>query len=351
MSESKLTIVGCYTTEQRKARGKALKVYRYSASGWERLSELAGIVNPSFQTVDPVRNIVYSVHGDSEFASAYSLDPETGGIEALGEAAAGGKNGVALAVCPNAPYVFVSNYSSGSVASLPIAKDGGLRDAAYVLELPGEPGPHRKEQPFSHPHDAVIDPDGNYLIVPDKGLDRVFVIAWNIKTGEPRVVSSVRMRPGAGPRHLKFHPTQPYAYVANEIDSTVCSLAWDAASGEFVTKRVISTLPDDFFLHSTTAEIVVEPSGRYLYVSNRGLDALARFAIDPADPSRLTLLGWTSSQGSEPRFMTLSPDGSRMVVANEQGDNIVEFDIDASSGDLSLARQIQTESPCSIVFK
>jgi 6-phosphogluconolactonase (cycloisomerase 2 family) len=159
------------------------------------------------------------------------------------------------------------------------------------------------------------------------------------------------MRPGAGPRHLKFHPTQPYAYVVNEIDSTVCSLAWDVASGKFTPKHVVPALPDDYFPHSTTAEVVVEPSGRYLYVSNRGLDALSRFAIDPADPSKLRLLGWTPTEGPEPRFMTLSPDGGRLVVANEQGDNIVEFGIDASNGDLLPVSRIQTLSPCSIIFR
>jgi 6-phosphogluconolactonase (cycloisomerase 2 family) len=139
--------------------------------------------------------------------------------------------------------------------------------------------------------------------------------------------------------------------VVNEIDSTVCSLAWDVSSGEFTPKHVVPALPDDYFPHSTTAEVVVEPSGRYLYVSNRGLDALSRFAIDPADPSKLTLLGWTPTEGPEPRFMTLSPDGGRLVVANEQGDNIVEFDIDASNGDLLPASRIQTLSPCSIIFR
>lgn len=351
MPEPQVAIVGCYTTEERKARGKGLMVYRYSTSGWEPLSELTGIVNPSFQCVDPVRNTVYSAHGDAELASAYSLGLDNRAIKALGQVAAGGNNGVALTLCPNAPYVFVANYSSGSVASLPIADDGGLHPAASVLRLPGEPGPHRKEQPFSHPHDTVIDPTGGFLVVPDKGLDRIFVIAWNAENGELRVVSAAPMRPGAGPRHLKFHPSQPYAYVVNEIDSTVCAMAWDASAGEFAPEHVVPALPDDYFAHSTTAEIVVEPTGRYLYVTNRGLDALTRFAIDPADPSRLTLLGWTSTEGREPRFMTLSPDGSRLVVANEQSDNIVEFAIDQSSGDLSLAHQIRTLSPSSIVFR
>lgn len=346
-----MAVVGCYTTAERKARGKGLKVYRYSTSGWEPLSELAGIVNPSFQCAGPRRDTFYSVHGDSGFASAYSLDQQTGAINALGEVAAGGNNGVALTVCPTAPYVFVANYSSGSVASLPIAEDGALHPAAFVLDLPGEPGPHREEQQFSHPHDTVIDPTGRFLVIPDKGLDRIFVITWNAGNGELRVVSAVQMRPGAGPRHLAFHPSQPYAYVVNEIDSTVCAMTWNASAGEFTPEHVVTALPDDYFAHSTTAEIVVEPTGSYLYATNRGLDALTRFAIDPSDPSRLTLLGWTSTEGRQPRFMTLSPDGSRLVVANEQGDNIVEFAIDLTSGDLSIAHQIRTFSPSSIIFR
>lgn len=351
MPEPTVAVVGCYTTAERNARGKGLRVYRYSASGWEPLCELAGIVNPSFQCAGPRRDIVYSVHGDSGFASAYSLDQQTGAISALGEVVAGGSNGVALTVCPNAPYVFVANYSSGSVASLPIAEDGALRPAAFVLQLPGEPGPHRSQQQSSHPHDTVIDPAGKFLVVPDKGLDRIFVLGWNPGNGELRVVSTAQMRPGAGPRHLAFHPARPYAYVVNELDSTVCAMSWNASAGELTPRRVVTALPDDYFAHSTTAEIVVEPAGSYLYATNRGLDAVTRFAIDPSDPSRLTPLGWTSTEGRQPRFMTLSPDGSRLVVANEQGDSIVEFAIDLTSGDLSVAHQIQTLSPSSIIFR
>jgi 6-phosphogluconolactonase len=349
MPGSDVAVVGCYTTEERKARGKGLAVYRYSPVGWELIGELAGIVNPSFQCIDPVRNCVYSAHGDSGIASAYSIDQGTGALKALGEVSAGGTNGVALAVCPTAPHVFVANYSSGSVASLPIAEDGSLQPAAFVLELPGEPGPHRSEQPSSHPHDTVIDPTGRFLVVPDKGLDRVFVIAWNAD-GELRVVSAADMRPGAGPRHLKFHPDRPCAYVVNEIDSTVCAMAWDADAGVLTPEHVVPALPDDYFARSTAAEIVVDPTGRHLYVTNRGLDAVTRFAIDPVDPCRLTLQGWTPTEGREPRFMTLTPDGSRLVVANEQGDNIVEFVIDPTSGDLSVAHRFHALSPSSIVF-
>ncbi|MDR1710370.1 MAG: lactonase family protein [Propionibacteriaceae bacterium] len=342
---STLAIIGCYTTEQRKARGKALRSVTYP--GWEPLGELPD-ANPSFQVIDPDKSVIYSVHGDMETASAYKLDPATGALSKLSEVAAGGKNGVALVRCPDAPYVFISNYSSGAVSALPVAPDGALGDAVFVLDLPGEPGPHRKEQPFGHPHDAIIDPSGKYLIVPDKGLDRVFAITWT-PTGELSVASSVQTRPGAGPRHLKFHPNGKYAYAVGEIDSSVYSFAWDADAGEFTALHVVPALPSDYFPHSTTAEVIVDPAGRFVFVSNRGLNHVTRFAIDPDDPGKLTVLGWTDCGGPEPRFMTLSPDGSRLIVANEQGDNIVEFAI-GGDGSLSEVARVSVISPSSIIF-
>ncbi len=345
-----IAVVGCYTTAQREARGRGIEVYRCAGSEpWERVGGLHGLVNPSFLRSDPETDVVYAAHGDSEFASAYALGPDAAGIIPLGQVRSGGRNGVAVALHPSKKFLFVANYSSGSVATLPVSPDGGLSDATLSLDLPGPRGPHRAEQAMSHPHDVVMDPSGRFLIVPDKGLDRVFVLRPDPTSGELSVASYATTRPGSGPRHVAFHPTLARAYVVNELDSTVTSFAWDAETGTLRPLHVEPALPDSFFEQSAAAEIVIGPSGRHLYVSNRGADTITRFSISP-DGERLTVNGWTPTGGSEPRFMTLSPDEGRLMVANQQSDTIVELAIDPTDGDLDVVQVIEHASPSAIAF-
>jgi len=344
-----LTIVGCFTTEQRKARGTGISVLRFTgSSGWANVDHLGGMVNPSSLLVDPVGNVLYAAHGDADFASAYSLDPSSGRIASLGQAASGGQNGVSLALHPSRRFLFVANYSSGSITTLPIKADGSLGDVSQRLDLPGSTGPHKVEQTMSHPHDTVIDPSGRFLIVPDKGLDRIFVLSAD-ESGKLSVVSHAAMRPGSGPRHVAFHPTLPRAYVVNEIDSTVASLDWKAAAGVLTPLHVVPALPSSFFGCNTAAEIVVDPSGRNVYASNRGMDSVTHFVLDDTG-DHLTLVGWFPTRGGCPRFMTLSPTGDSLLVANELGDTIVDFEIDAADGGLRARRVLPTASPSAIAF-
>jgi 6-phosphogluconolactonase len=344
-----LAIVGSFTTKARKARGTGIRVFRHTGTArWEPAGEVNGLVNPSYLCADPSRNLVYSAHGDADFASAYAIDPASGGLTRVGEASSGGHNGAAIAMHPSGVFLFIANYSSGSITTLPINSDGSPSDAAQRLDLPGPAGPHRAEQTMSHPHDVVMDPSGRFLIVPDKGLDRVFVLRPDERSGELSVAGYAAQRPGSGPRHIAFHPTLPRAYVVNELDSTVASLAWDAATGVLTPLHVEPALPDSFFGHSIAAEIVVDPSGRFVYVSNRGADSVTRFSLD-ACGDHLTLQGWTPSGGKSPRYMTLSPEGL-LVVANEQEDNIVEFEIDRETGDLTATNTVRTASPSSVAY-
>ena len=344
-----LAIVGSFTTRERKARGTGINVFRHTYTvRWEPVGQLNGLVNPSYLYADPSRNLVYAAHGDADFASAYAIDPASGGITCIGEANSAGHNGVAIAMHPSGRFLFVANYSSGSITTLPINDDRSPSDASQRLDLPGPTGPHGVEQTMSHPHDVVMDPSGQFLIVPDKGLDRVFVLRPDDRSGELSVVSYAVLRPASGPRHIAFHPTLPRAYVVNEIDSTVASLAWDATTGALTPLHVAPALPASFFGPSAAAEIIVDPSGRFVYASNRGADSITRFSLD-ASGDHLTLQGWVPSGGRGPRYVTLSPDGL-LVVANVQGDNIVEFEINPETGDLTATNTIYTASPSSVAY-
>jgi 6-phosphogluconolactonase len=345
--------VGSFTTAQRKARGDGIHVYRADAATgtWTHVQHIGDLVNPSYLALSHDQRVLYSVHGDEEYATAFALDPETGAAKVLNRAATGGKNGVREAVDPSGKFLIVANYGSGSVAVLPIAPDGSLKDQHQLMQLPGEPGPHKVEQVSSHPHDIVFDPSGRFVLVPDKGLDRVFVFRFDAVTGRltPTEQGAVKSRPGAGPRHLAFHPKLPIVWVLNELDSTIATYRFDAEHGALSALQVLTTLPADFTGYSTTAEIAVSPDGRFVYGSNRGHDSVTIFTAGPQ--GLLNVAGWQPTEGSGPRFIGLDPAGHFLYAANEQGDDVVTFRVDPGSGRLTPTGQaIKNASPVTIVF-
>jgi 6-phosphogluconolactonase len=347
-----LVFVGCFTTAQRKARGTGIDVYRINPDpgAWQATDHVPDLVNPSFLITDAARNVLYAAHGDSDYASAFSIDAASGKLQPLGRAATGGKNGVHPALDPSGRFLIVANYASGSLGVLPVRPDGSLADVTQVLDLPGERGPHRTEQPCAHPHHVVFAPLGRFLLVPDKGLDRVFVLTFDSGRGRLAITGQAVMRPGAGPRHIVFHPHLPCAFVVNELDSTVATCRWDDSDGTLEPMHVVPTLPPDFFGASTAAEIVVTPDGNHLYVSNRGQNGIAHFRFIAAE-GRLNVIGWTPANGSDPRFMTLDPAGECLLVAAEQGDNISAFQIAGQDGNLSPhGAVLPCASPCTIAF-
>jgi 6-phosphogluconolactonase len=345
--------VGSFTSAKRKARGDGINVYRVDAASgvWTHVQHVGGLENPSYLALSPNQRFLYSVHGDGDYATAFALDRATGFASLINRAATGGSNGVRQAVDPSGRFLIVANYASGNVAVLAIAPDGSLADQHQLVALRGEPGPNPVEQATAHPHDVVFDPSGGFVLVPDKGLDRVFVLGFDPGSGrlaaEP---GSVKTRPGAGPRHLAFHPRLAIAWVLNELDSTIATYRWDAARGALAPLAVTTTLPADFAGASTTAEIAVTPDGRHVYASNRGHDSVAHYAADASDGS-LSPIGWQQTQGRGPRFIGLDPAGRFLHAANEQSDTVVMFRVDAGSGRLAPAGQvIANGSPVAIVF-
>jgi 6-phosphogluconolactonase len=345
--------VGSFTTAQRKAHGDGIHVYRAdpATGAWTHVQHIGDLVNPSYLALSRDQRFLYSVHGDEDYATAFALDPATGQAKLRNRASTGGKNGVREAVDPSGKFLVMANYASGSVAVLAIAPDGSLKDQHQLVQLPGEPGPHKVEQMSSHPHDIVFDPSGRFVLVPDKGLDRVFVFRFDAATGRltPTEQGSVKSRPGAGSRHLAFHPKLPIAWVLNELDSTIATYRFDTTNGTLTPVQVMSTLPTDFTGYSTTAEIAVSPDGRFVYGSNRGHDSVTIFAAGP--DGLLSVVGWQPSEGVGPRFIGLDPAGRFLQAANEQGDNIVTFRVDAGSGKLTPTGQVvKNTSPVTIVF-
>jgi len=336
---------GCFTTPARGARGRGIGIYADGA-GWAPAGLLGGLTNPSYLLKHPALPVLYAAHGDEDYVSAFAIDGLTGALTPRGRAAANGGNGVHIALSADGTRLVVANYGSGTLTLLRVTEDGALGAALATLALPGAPGPHRTDQTGAHPHQALFDPSGRFLIVPDKGLDRVFVLT--IDDDEFSIVSETPMRPGAGPRHGVWHPAGEALFVVNELDSTVATCGWDGA-GHLTPLHVTSTLPDDFFGASTAAAIVITPDGRFVYASNRGQDGIAAFAC--AAPPRLIPIDHAPARGRGPRFMTLDPDGRQLLVAYEHSDRIVAFAIDPRDGALMPAGfELVTPSPVSIAY-
>lgn len=346
--------VGCFTTAQRYARGDGIHVYRVDpeTGAWTHVQHIGDLVNPSFLAFSRDRRLLYSAHGDETYATAFSVDRQTGKLSVLGRADAGGRNSVHLAVDPGGRFVIVANYGSGNIVVLPVRKDGSLGGPAQVVTLEGQPGPHRIEQPGSRPHQIVFDPSGKYVLVPDKGLDRIFVFRFDAETGKlaPTAQGSVVARSGSGPRHAAFHPRLPVVWVLNEIASTVGTYYWDAERGHLRAAEILPSIPPDYTGENTAAEIAVSHDGRFVYCSNRGHDSVATFAADPGT-GLLKPAGWIHSQGRTPRFICIDPAGRFLYAANEQSDTIVPFRVDAAGGGLTPeAQTIRDASPVTIAF-
>ena len=345
--------VGSFTTEKRKARGKGISVYRVdpSTGAWTLVQTHNPVPNPGFLALDRRQRFLYAAHGDSGEASAYAIDSVTGKVELLNRQPTAGDNSPHVVVDPDSRFVILAN--GPGIAVCPIKEDGTLAPASDTVIPPGEAGPYRREQGHgAHPHQVLFDTSGRFLVSPDKGVDRVHVYRLDSLKGKlvPGDAPFVKSRYGAGPRHIAFHPQLPYAYLVNELDSTVTTYRWDSGRGELTPVQVVTTLPTSFTGDNTGAEIAVAPSGAFVFASNRGHDSIVSFAVDQATGT-LSHVAWEPTQGKKPRFFTLDPAGNVLYAANEASDTIVAFRIDQRTGKLTpTGHVIETGSPSCIVF-
>jgi 6-phosphogluconolactonase (cycloisomerase 2 family) len=352
MTTRLLAYVGSRTTRERNARGEGISIFAVDRdSGALDLLQVVGdLANPSFLALNRAGDRLYCVHGDQQEVSAFRV-LEDGALSLLNRVSCQGRNPVHLALDPKERSLLVSNHLSGTVAVLALDEDGGLQEVSQLVSLPGAPGPHRIEQPFSKPHFNPFDPSGRFVLVPDKGLDRIF--SFRLEQGKltPAEPAWVDTREGAGPRNLAFHPRLAIAYAVNELDCTVTTYAFDQDAGGLRALQVLSVLPDTFTGNSRAAGIAVSADGRFVYASSRGCDGIAAFAVDPATGC-LHFQDVTPSGGRTPRFFALAPSGRHLYALNEDSDTIVRFAVDAAGGRLAAAgAPVHCGSPVCMVFR
>lgn len=344
--------VGGYTTPDRDGRGNGINVYRMDpASGaWTHIQHIGGLENPSLFTLNRDSTRLYSVHGGRELISAFSVDRATGHLTLINQQNCLGNNPVDAALDPTERHLVIANYTTGTVAVMPLAEDGSLQPVSQVHVLMGTPGPDPVQQPSSHPHAVIFDPSGRFVIVPDKGFDCTFIFRFENAGITPTDQGSVPSRAGAAPRHTVFHPTLPILYVNNELDSTVTAFLWNRDTGHATESQTVTTLPDGHAGRNTTAEIATSADGRFLYVSNRGQDSVVLYAIDPVT-GHLSYRGHTPTGGVRPRFFAIDPDGQHLYAANQDSDDITAFRIDPATGSVTpTGLVIKVGSPSAISF-
>ena len=261
--------------------------------------------------------------------------PKTGQLTFLNRQSSEGAGPCHLSVDRTGRVVLVANYASGSAAVLPVGGDGRLGEASEKVQHQGSSvNPQRQEGP--HAHSITPSADNRFALVADLGLDRIMVYRLDSSAGRltPNDPPWAAVNPGAGPRHLAFHPTLPLVYVVNELGNTVTAFAWEARRGALQEAQTISTLPPDFRDTSYGADVHVAPSGRFLYASNRGHDSIAIFSIDRAT-GLLSAVAHQPTLGKWPRNFVIDPTGNWLLAANQESDSVVVFRIEAETGRLS----------------
>ena len=349
--------IGTYTVR----RGKGIYTFRFQpATGKVTAPSLAAETpSPAFLAVHPNQKFLYAanehdgpdVAGRNSTVSAYAVDPKTGALTFLNKVSCRGEGPAHIAVDKTGKALLAANYRSGSLALMPILPDGRLGEVTGFVQHQGIGPKPRAEGP--HAHGAAFSPDGRFALVADRGLDQVLIYRYDQSKGTltPNDPPFINSTPGAGPRHLLFHPNGRILYELNEPGSTVSVLAYGAAGGTLSTIQEITTLAADFKGTSATAQLQLDRTAKFLYASNRGADNITVFAVDPAKGT-LTLVEHVSTQGKTPRDFSLDPTGGYLFAANQNSDNIVLFRVDAKTGRLTATGQVVEHvlEPACVVF-
>jgi 6-phosphogluconolactonase len=355
--DSELLYVGTYTEPGRRegihrvafdARTGALRVIDAIEAG----------VNPSFLALHPSRRALYSVNEVGEHAGtptgalrAFAINRETGALIPIGSQSSGGRGPCYVSIDRSGRAALIANYDSGSVALLPIDRTGAISAPTTIDQHSGR-GPNVERQEGPHAHCIVPHPTNRFAIAADLGTDRVLVYDLDAATGvlRHRESGDLSLQPGAGPRHIAFHPTLPLLFVANELNSTVAALHFDQQRGALSLISTRPTTPHAWRGENYPADIHVAPSGNVVYVSNRGHDSIAAFSIETTSGA-LDLAQTTSTEGSWPRNFSLAPNGRWLLVANQKSNAIVVLARDRESGRLtSTGQRLEISSPTCIRF-
>jgi 6-phosphogluconolactonase len=323
----------------------AIQAFRFDSNtgGLTPLSRTTDVENPFFLAVSADGRFLYSIDAkqfggnEDEFVAAYSIEGRDGKLKRLNQQSTRGTASCYLDVDATGKTVLVANYSTGSVAALPVREDGSLGEAATFIQHRGSSvDPARQQGPYAH--SIVVSPDNRFALAADLGIDKVLVYGLDSATAKLSANDAqafAGLPPGSGPRHLTFHPNDKRVYVINELKNTVTFFDYAPDAGRLTERQTLSTLPADFTGKSYCADLKITPNGRFLYGTNRGHDTIAIYRI--AEDGRLSLAGNEPSLGKGPQNLFITPDGRWLLCANMPGNNVVVFALDSTTGRLKAS--------------
>lgn len=321
--------LGTYTSQDGGGSGVGLATYHPVTGRVTGTGVLSGVADPSYLALSPDRRTLYTVDEKADGAVTAVALAEDGAHRVLGSRSTGGAGPCHLSVHPGGRWLLSANYLSGSVAVHPVEASGALGERTdLVTHSAPPPGPG---QDGPHAHQVVTTPDGGHVLAVDLGTDTVYSYRLDTTAGSLTQVATAALRPGAGPRHLTFHPGGRFAYLANEVDNTAVVCAYDPASGKLTPGDPQSTGTGAGT--SYPAQFLVTPDGRFAYLANRGHNSLTRYAIE-ARGARLRLLDTVPVGGDFPRHIAFSPDHRLLFAGNQRSGTVTAFRVDADSGAL-----------------
>jgi 6-phosphogluconolactonase len=328
-------------------RGKGIHVFEMDQeSGHLRERGVTEIKGRGWIELDPTERFLYAAT-DPDRIDSFAVDQSTGLLTALNSSPTGTASVSHLGVDPTSRFVVGASYSGGAVCVVAINEDGSLRTPTHIVpHVPGPgdiPGPH-PDQTQAKAHQCPFDPSGRWIVVNDLGLDRTY--AYRLDTASGKLIANapsyIQFARGRGPRHISFHPGNQYAYVINELSSDMTALRWDPAYGTFEEIQTESTLPPGWSGRKWSAQVLVHPSGRFVYGSNRGSggasDDIAIFRIDQST-GRISLAGHAETLGQVARNFNIDPSGRWLICVNQESDNAVVYRIDQETGLLAPTGQ------------
>ena len=279
---------------------------------------------PGALAVDPQRKFLYASVRSTQSLAAYRIHPETGDLTPINSIRVG-IDAAFVRVDRSGKFLVSAYYTAGQVLVHAIRPDGSL-----------EPEPRSKVETAPCAHCVGLTSDNRFVFVPHTAPEAIFQFRLDPETGRLTANDPAQTAtpPGTGPRHIRFHPTKPIAYVANEQGSSVTVYPVVARTGTLgAPLQTLPTLPADFQGKNSCAEIHLHPSGHYLWVSNRGHDSLAGFAVD-AETGKLTATGHTSTPKT-PRSFALEPAGRFAYAAGQGSTQLAAYKVQPDTGALT----------------
>lgn len=346
-AEKAILYAGSYTS----GTSKGIYAWRFDSKDGRLvpLGLMAATPQPAHIWIAPNGKTLYAVNWEEQGGvSAFHISPKTGALTFLNRVSTQGAKPNEVMVHPSGRVAVSVNYTTGNVAAYKVLADGKLSEAFYVDQHAGQP--LSPKQPGPKAHGIEFSRDGKYMYIAELGLDRVYgyrvdAAKGTITPGAPAYVST---HAGAGPRRVQISPDGKFLYVNHETDSEVSVFTVDGTNLREL--QAVSTLPADYSVLNTTAEIILSPDDRYLYISNRGHDSIAVFAIDKAK-GLLTLKANVPAGGRTPRNLRLDPTGAYLFSSNENGGTITVFKIDKASGLLTQTAAIgEINTPGGLYF-